>query len=284
MSKKELLRRMRKSAFFMVGASICIIIVILSLFAPYITSYEPSGVNLLEKLIKPEYFSNGLNGHVFGTDAVGQDILTRLLYGARISLTIAVCAVLCSCIIGTLLGLVGGYFGGKVDLIVVALSDIQLSLPTMILAIAIMAVLGASSINLLIVMSLTGWVGYARMARSTVMSLCETDFIRAAKVLGASKTRILFKELLPNCITPLIIQASQQIGFVIMMEAGLSFLGCGVPATTPTWGTMISDGRSYITYAPWTVLVPGIALMITVLAFNFLGDGLRDILDPKNKS
>lgn len=284
MSRSELFRRMRKSAFFMIGITICIVIILLAVFAPYITSYDPSEVDLMQKFIAPEFFSKGLKGHILGTDAVGQDILARLLYGARISLVIAVCAVLCSCVIGTFLGLVGGFFGKKVDMIVVALSDIQLSLPTMVLAIAIMAVLGASSVNLLIVMSLTGWVAYARMSRSTVMSLRDTDFIRAAQVLGASKKRILFKELLPNCITPLVIQASQQLGFVIMMEAGLSYLGCGVPATTPTWGTMISDGRSYITFAPWTVLVPGLALMITVLAFNFLGDGLQDILDPKNRS
>ena len=283
MSKRELLRRMGKSAFFMVGITICLIIVLLAIFAPYITPFSPTKVNLVDKFIAPEFFSKGTQGHVFGTDAVGQDILARLLYGARISLVIAVCAVLCSCVIGTVLGLIGGYFGGKVDLIVVSLSDIQLSLPTMMLAIAVMAVLGASAVNLLIVMSLTGWVAYARMARSTVMSIRESDFIRASQVLGASKRRILFRELLPNCVTPIIIQASQQVGFVIMMEAGLSFLGCGVPATTPTWGTMISDGRAYITYAPWTVLVPGVALMITVLAFRFLGDGLRDSLYPKKK-
>ena len=284
MSKKELFRRMRKSAFFMVGIIICVLIILLAVFAPYITPYSPTKVNIREKFVPPQFLSNGPGGHIFGTDAVGQDIFSRLLFGARISLTIAVLAVLCSCAIGTILGLVGGNFGGKIDMMIVALSDIQLSLPTMMLAIAVMAVLGANTINLFIVMSLTGWVGYARMARSTVMALRETDFVRAAHVIGASQSHILFHELLPNCITPIIIQASQQIGFVIMMEAGLSFLGCGVPATTPTWGTMISDGRSYITYAPWTVLVPGIALMITVLAFNFLGDGLRDVLDPRNKN
>lgn len=284
MSRQELFRRMRKSIFFLVGFAIIAIIVLLAIFAKYVTPFEPDAVDLTKRLTPPDFFSKGSSGYILGTDAVGQDILTRLLYGARISFSIAACVVLISSVMGTLLGLIAGYFGGTTDMIIMRLAEVQLSLPSMMLAIAVMAVLGASATNLLIVMSITSWVGYARMARSNVMSLRETEFVKASHVLGASHMHIIIKQLLPNVLTPLIIQASQQIGMVITMEASLSFLGCGVPPTTPTWGQMISDGRTYITFAPWTVLAPGLALMVTVLAFNFLGDGIRDVLDPKNNT
>ena len=283
MSRKELFRRMRKSKFFIIGSIIVIFLVLCAVFGPMIINWNPTKVSLRERLVSPRWFADGLKGHILGTDGVGQDILSHIFSGARISLWVAFCGVSIPCIIGTTLGLLAGYYGGKVDMLVMRLIDIQQSMPAMILAIAVMAVLGASLTNLIMVLVITGWVGHARMARATVMKVRDQEFIRASKVLGATDRHIIFTQILPNCLTPLIIQASMQVGQVITMEASLSFLGCGVPPTVPTWGMMISDGRTYLTTAPWTALIPGFALMLTVLGFNFLGDGVRDVLDPKNK-
>lgn len=283
MSKKELLRRMGKSKFFIIGLAIVLFLVLMAVFGPMLTPYDPTKVSLRERLVSPRWFLDGLGGHIFGTDGVGQDILSRLMSGARISLMVAFFGVAIPCVIGVTLGLLAGYYGGKLDMLIMRMIDVQLSMPQTLLAIAVMAVLGASVTNLLLVVTVTGWVGHARMARATVLKMRDSEFIRASKVLGASNRHIIFTQILPNCLTPLIILFSQQLGQVVLMEASLSFLGCGVPPTVPTWGMMISDGRTYITNAPWTVVVPGIALMITVLGFNFLGDGIRDVLDPKSK-
>ncbi len=283
MSRKELFRRMRKSKFFIIGLLIVLFLVLLAVFGPMLTPYNPTKVNLRERLISPKWLADGLSGHIFGTDGVGQDILSRLMSGARISLLVAFFGVAIPCVIGVTLGLLAGYYGGKLDMLVMRAIDVQLSMPQTLLAIAVMAVLGASVGNLLLVVTITGWPGHARMARATVLKMRDSEFIKASRVLGASDRHIIFTQILPNCLTPLIILFSQQLGQVILMEASLSFLGCGVPPTVPTWGMMISDGRTYITNAPWTVVVPGMALMLTVLGFNFLGDGIRDVLDPKNK-
>ncbi len=283
MSRKELFRRMRKSQFFMIGFSLSLIIVLLALIAPYIIRFDPEKVNLAQKLIAPEWFAHGLSGHILGTDGVGEDIFSRLLIGSRASLLIAFAGVVIPLIIGSVLGLISGYYGGLVDDIIMRIGDVQMSLPAMMLAIVVMAVLGASTANLVIVVSLSGWVRFARITRASVLSIRDSEFVKASVVLGASDRHILFTQILPNCLTPLIISASQSLGQNVLLEAGLSYLGCGVPLPHPSWGSMISDGRTYITYAPWTVIVPGMALMITVLAFNFLGDGIRDVLDPRNK-
>ncbi len=283
MSRKELFRRMRKSQFFMIGFVLSLIIVLLALLAPYIIRFDPEKVNLAQKLIAPEWFSHGLSGHILGTDGVGEDIFSRLLIGSRASLLIAFAGVVIPLIIGSVLGLISGYYGGLVDDIIMRIGDVQMSLPAMMLAIVVMAVLGASTANLVIVVSLSGWVRFARITRASVLSIRDSEFVKASVVLGASDRHILFTQILPNCLTPLIISASQSLGQNVLLEAGLSYLGCGVPLPHPSWGSMISDGRTYITYAPWTVIVPGMALMVTVLAFNFLGDGIRDVLDPRNK-
>ena len=177
-----------------------------------------------------------------------------------------------------------GFFGGVVDTVIMRLSDIQVSIPPMILAVAVMAVLGNSTFNLIAVLVFTRWVQYARVVRGNVMMLRNKEFISASKVLGSSKVRIMFTQILPNVLTSLIIVASQEFGRTILTESSLSFLGLGVPPPAPSWGVMIADGREYLSTAPWVVIAPGIALMIAVLAFNFLGDGVRDVLDPKNKN
>ena len=279
---KSIIRKMFKSKFFIIGSILALFIVLLALAAPAIVSYDAEATSLSSRLLQPEFFSKGWTGHILGTDSLGRDILTRLLIGSRISLIIALVGVVIPSIIGTALGMISGYSGGMIDSILMRLNDIQLSIPLMVFAITVMAIFGNSIQNLLIVLVIVGWVNYTRVMRECVMGIRDTEFIKASRVLGGSNLHIIFTQILPNIVPPLIILMSQQVGMVILTEANLSFLGLGVPLPQPSWGSMIADGREYIASAPWTVIAPGMALMTTVLAFNFLGDGIRDVLDPKN--
>jgi peptide/nickel transport system permease protein len=283
MKKSELLRRMKKSNFFVIGLIIAVFVALAAFSSPLFVVHDPIQSDLHKRLISPEFLANGINGYILGTDALGQDIFTRLVTGCRISLLIAAAGVLIPALIGTALGAIAGYFGGTIDNVIMRICDIQLSIPTMVLAITVMAIFGNSVPNLLLVLAIVGWTSYTRVVRGSVMGIRNSEFIHASRVLGASNARILLTQILPCVLTPLIILMSQQIGFVILTEANLSFLGMGVPLPNPSLGSMIADGREYIATAPWTVVVPGVTLMIIVLAFNFLGDGVRDILDPKNK-
>lgn len=281
MDKKIVISRMLHSKFFMVGAVTAIVIILLSVFSPVIVQYDPLTNNLAERLMAPEYFARGLQGHVFGTDEAGRDIFSRLLLGSRYSLTIAAVVVFVAAFIGTVLGAVSGYFGGAVDAVIMRLCDIMMAIPNLVLAIAVMAVLGPNIFNLVIVLIITTWVQYCKVTRNNVMVVKNTEFVKASQVLGASRMHIMFSQIFPNVTTQLIILISQQLGWTILTEASLSFLSLGVQPPTPSWGNMIADGRNFLITNPWLVMVPGVALMITVLAFNFLGDGLRDVLDPK---
>lgn len=282
MSAQEIFRRLSKNKFFIVGFFMLIILLLFMFVGPLIVPFETNAVDLSQRLVVPEGFSKGLKGHILGTDGIGQDVLIRLMKGGQISLAIAIVSVILPMILGSILGMLAGYYGGKVDLLIMRINEIFTSLPAMMMIIALMAVLGAKVYNLIIVQCTLGWMSYCRLIRGNILSMRNSEFIKASMLLGSSGGRILFREILPNCMTPIIINASQQIGTNILTEASLSFLGCGVPPTVATWGIMIAEGRSYITYASWTVLAPGLALMFTVLAFSFLGDGIRDVLDPKN--
>lgn len=281
MDKKIVFSRMLHSKFFMVGAITAILIVLLSVFSPWIVQYDPIRTSLPDRLIAPEYFAKGLSGHVFGTDEAGRDIFSRLLLGSRYSLSIAAVVVFVAAFIGTVLGAISGYFGGAVDMIIMRACDIMMAIPNLVLAIAVMAILGPNIFNLVIVLIVTSWVQYCKVTRNNVMVVKNIEFIKASQVLGASKGHIMFTQIFPNVTTQLIILISQQLGWTILTEASLSFLSLGVQPPTPSWGNMIADGRNFLITNPWLVFAPGIALMITVLAFNFLGDGLRDVLDPK---
>ena len=281
MDKKIVISRMLHSKFFMVGAVTAIVIILLSVFSPVIVQYDPLTNNLAERLMAPEYFARGLQGHVFGTDEAGRDIFSRLLLGSRYSLTIAAVVVFVAAFIGTVLGAVSGYFGGAVDAVIMRLCDIMMAIPNLVLAIAVMAVLGPNIFNLVIVLIITTWVQYCKVTRNNVMVVKNTEFVKASQVLGASRMHIMFSQIFPNVTTQLIILISQQLGWTILTEASLSFLSLGVQPPTPSWGNMIADGRNFLITNPWLVMVPGVALMVTVMAFNFLGDGLRDVLDPK---
>jgi peptide/nickel transport system permease protein len=274
---------MRKSKFFIAGVIIVAFILFMALISPLIIVHNPIGMNLTKRLVAPDFFSKGWNGYIFGTDPLGQDILTRLLIGSRMSLMISVLVVVATAFLGTVLGVVSGFYGKTVDMIIMRIADIQMSIPPIVLGIAVIAVLGTSITNLIIVLIITGWPQYTRVVRSNVMVMRNIEFIQASRALGSSSLRIMFTQVLPNVLTSLIILMSQSFGRIILVEASMSFLGLGVPLPTPSWGSMISEGREYLTTAPWVVIAPGCTLMLAVLGFNFLGDGVRDVLDPKSK-
>lgn len=281
MDRKIVFKRILKSGFFITGFIVLLVIVLLSCLAPVICHYTPETSALSERLLPPEWFARGLDGHILGTDHMGRDVFTRLLYGARISIFIAVVVCVSSAIIGTCLGLVAGYFGGMVDSIIMRTVEVVQAIPSIILAICVLSLLGASTFNLIVIM-LIGRVGmFCRLARSNVMAYRNAEFVRASKSMGASTAHILFTQIFPNITTPLIVQLSQAFGSNIMIESSLSYLGMGIQAPQPSWGNMISDGRKFLATHPWVCFAPGVALMLIVLAFNFLGDGLRDVLDPK---
>lgn len=274
----DLIRKMRKSKLFVIGVICFFIILICCFIGPLFAQYDYAAVNLTARFAKP-----GTDGHILGADALGRDVLTRLLLGGRSSLFIAF-SVVCLCsLIGVTVGLISGYFGGIVDTILMRICDIFMAVPSLLLAICIVAVWGPTFKNLIFVLALSSWPSMARLIRAQVLSVKSMDYIRAAKVCGAHNFRIIFKEVFPNVLMPLIITVTERIGTTILTETSMSYLGMGVPAPLPSWGGMISEGRSYITTEPFIVIIPGIALMFTVLAVNFLGDGLRDVLDPRNK-
>lgn len=219
--------------------------------------------------------------HMLGTDSLGRDILARIIYGARISLLVGVSAVTMSGSIGVTLGLVAGYFRGRWDSIIMRLADVQLAVPTMVLALVAMAVVGPGLRNLIIILGVTGWVGYARVVRGEVLSIREKEFVEAARAIGASHGRILLLHLLPNVAASIIVISSLRVAGMILVEASLSFLGLGVQPPTPTWGGMVAEGRDLVYRAWWVSTFPGIAIFIVVLGINLLGDWLRDVLDPR---
>lgn len=248
-----------------------------AIFAPYFTPYLPNELNLDQILHAPSA------EHLMGTDALGRDVFTRLLYGARVSLWVGFIAVGISSFIGITLGLISGYFGGIIDEIIMRLVDIMLCFPSFFLILAVIAFLEPSLTNIMIVIGFTSWTGLTRLVRAETLSLRERDFISAAKLSGASKIRILFIHILPNTLAPVLVSATLGIAGAILVESSLSFLGLGVQPPDPSWGNMLLDGKDVLSNAPWLSFFPGIAIFITVLGYNLLGESLRDILDPRTK-
>jgi ABC-type dipeptide/oligopeptide/nickel transport system permease subunit len=267
---------------FMIGFIGIISIVGLCLFSPMFIAHDPLAADLEVRLKPPEWLAKGWKGHIFGTDPLGRDVLTRVLIGGRFSLFISFTVVFMATFIGIIVGLSSGFYAGKTDSLLMRICDITMATPQLLLAICIVAVLGPSNFNLIVVIVVTSWAASARIVRGVTLTIRNSEYIQAARVLAAGDFRIMLSEILPNTYTPILISVTQSLGITILIEASMSFLGMGVPLPKPSWGTMISDGREYIAQAPWIVVVPGVALMLTVLAFNFLGDGFRDALDPKN--
>jgi peptide/nickel transport system permease protein len=264
-----------------VGVLILVVLVAVAALADVIAPHDPNLVEVANRLRPPVWSADASPGYVLGTDAVGRDILSRIMYGARLSLLVGILATLFSGGLGLVLGLVAGYRGGLIGDAIMRLAEIQLAFPFILLAITFLVVLGAGVANLILVLSIAGWVVYARVVRAQTLSWREKEFVEAARCLGANDLTIVFKHILPNIAAPLIILASFSVATNVLAEASLSFLGLGVPPSVPSWGAMLADARSYLRDAWWLATFPGLALMLTVLATNVVGDWLRDYLDPR---
>lgn len=257
------------------GLAVIVGFMVAAIFAPLLAPYDPQAINLSEQLTPPSA------AHWLGQDINGADILSRMLYGARISLVVSLAVVALAGSIGILLGLISGYFGGWTDTLLMRLVDILLAFPGLLLAIALVAVLGPDITNVIIALTVLGWVSFARLVRGQVLAVKEREFVMAARAAGASNRRIMLIHILPNIMGPVIVQATFAVAGVIIAESSLSFLGLGAPPGTPSWGAMLADGKQVLMDAPHVSIFPGIAIMLAVLAFNFVGDGLRDRYDPK---
>ena len=277
----RLKRERRSAALLWVGLVVVGLFVMLGVFAPWIAPHDPVKQNISNMLLPPFWEKGGSTAHLLGTAALGQDILSGIIYGARVSLMVAVCAVLLSGAFGVAVGLVAGFMGGWVDSLLMLLTDIQLSIPLILLAIALIGALGPSLVNMIFVIAIANWVGYARVARAEALSIRERDFVKSARVSGTGLGKLLVVHILPNVLNSVVVLATLDIGKVIIFESGLSFLGLGVQPPTPSWGAMLADGRKYINIAYWLSTFPGLAIMIVVLGANFLGDWARERLDPK---
>lgn len=267
----------------LVAAVLMLLIVGVSAAAPWIAPYSPVEVDIRHRLAPPAWMDRGTPDHVLGTDQIGRDLLSRMIYGGRVSLLIGVSAVLVSSTIGVLLGLGAGYFGPRVDWTIMTLVNVMLTFPFVLLALAVIAVLGPSLVNMVIVLGVADWPLYARVIRAETMTLRERDFMTAARALGMSHLRIIFRQLLPNLVSVIVVIATLQVARVIILESFLSFLGLGVQPPTPAWGNMLGDGRVYMLNSWWIAAFPGLAIFITTLTINLMGNALRDWLDPHMK-
>jgi len=273
----EILERGRRNGMVVIGFSIIATMIALALLAPVLPLADPKELNTDERLLPPS------SRHWFGTDNLGQDVFSRVIWGTRVSLAVASLAVCFSLIIGVVLGLTAGYFGGAVDYIIAGTIDLFWTFPAFLLALAFAAALGASLWNVILAISISYWAGFGRLMRGQALTIRERQFVEASRALGATHGRIMFTHVMPNCLAPLIVWASIGVADAITIESSLSFLGAGTPVTTPSWGKMLSMGMINIAEAPWVTTFPGIVLLITILGFNLLGDGLRDVLDPRMK-
>lgn len=267
--------RFRANRFAMAGALLIVFLFLVSLLAPFIAPYGPDELDLYHVLMPPSA------AHWFGTDDLGRDVLTRIIYGARISLKVGFVAVGIAVAIGTVIGLVSGYYSGHLDSILMRVVDIMLCFPTFFLILAVIAFLEQSIWYIMIIIGLTGWMGVARLVRAEVLSLRERDYVMAVRALGANDARIIFRHILPNALSPVLVSATLGVAGAILTESALSFLGIGVPPPTPSWGNILTAGKEYIEFAWWLTLYPGLAITVTVLAYYLVGEGIRDALDPR---
>jgi peptide/nickel transport system permease protein len=271
--KKALSNPLAKSGFIII-----LTVFILAMLAPWISPYDPDDINVKAILLEPSA------QHWMGTDGLGRDVLSRMLYGGRISLLVGLVAVGISTAIGILLGALAGYYRGWVDTLIMRLVDVMLSIPSFFLILAVIAFLTPSIYNVMIVIGLTSWMGVTRLVRAEFLSLSSREFVQAARTLGAKDARLIFSHLLPNSLTPIIVSSVLGVAGAVLLESGLSFLGLGVQAPQASWGNILSDGKNYIQFAWWLSLFPGLAILMTVLGYNLLGEGLRDALDPRSGS
>jgi len=277
------LRRLWRLKWGLAAALVLLLIVLVTLAAPWLAPYSPVEVDIQHRLGPPAWMEGGKTDHWLGTDQIGRDLLSRMIYGGRVSLLIGVTAVAISSTIGVLLGLAAGYFGSKVDWIIMTLINVMLTFPFVLLALAVIAVLGPSLLNMILVLGVAGWPIYARVIRAETMALREREFVVAGRALGMSHARIIFGQILPNLISAITVVATLQIAQVIILESFLSFLGLGVQPPTPAWGNMLGEGRVYMLNSWWIAAFPGAAIFVTTLVINLMGNALRDWLDPHMK-
>ncbi|MFD8421753.1 ABC transporter permease [Streptomyces sp. NPDC059466] len=275
------LRTLLRNRLAVAALAVLAIMLVCALFAPLIAPYDPNSQDLLLRLRPPAWQSGGSGAHPLGTDQLGRDLLSRVVYGTRVSLLVGAGAALLAGVIGTAVGLASGYFGGWPDRVLMRLADVQLAFPAILLALAVVGFLGSGLWYVILVLGFTGWVSYARVVRSEVMSLRSRDFVTEARAIGVTDTVIMRRHLLPNVMAPLATIATLHVAAAIVAEASLSYLGLGVPRETVTWGSMLADGQLYLGTSWWVAVFPGLALMITSLAVNITGDALRDVADPK---
>jgi len=267
----------------MIGGIFLAVIILLALLAPVISPHDPYHQSLTKRMSKPFWQAEAAKGHPLGTDQVGRDYLSRLLYGARVSLLIGFSVALISGVIGTALGILGGYFGGRLDMVITFIITLRLSLPFVLVAVAVVGLVGGSLKVVIITLGLLLWNRYAVVMRSATQQIRNQDYIPAAQAVGCSTLRILLSEIMPNILNNLVVVATLEMANAILLEAALSFLGLGVQPPTPSWGLMVSEGKDFLFFEPWLITIPGVALFLLVLAINLVGDGIRDVTAPENR-
>lgn len=275
----------RKSIFleitFILPVAVLFLLVIMAIFAPLLAPYPYDQISMQDRLLPPFFMDGGTTAHLLGTDNIGRDILSRVIYGAQISLSISLIVIAITASIGTVLGILAGYLGGRTDAFLMRVTDISLAFPAILIAILMAVTIGPGYWTVVLAISLLGWAPYARLIRGEALKLREADFVAQARIIGASPVRIMFRHIFPNVLNPLIVMVTLSVGFVILTEAALSYLGAGIPPPAASWGNMVNDGRTFIDTAWWMSLFPGIVIGLVVLAGNFLGDWLRDKMDPR---
>ena len=277
-------RRVRGHQGMIIGSVIVVSVLLIALLAPLLAPHDPYQQDLLKRLVPPVWNNRGSWEHVLGTDHLGRDYLSRLIYGARISLLIGIGAALISGIIGTIMGVMAGYFGGRVDMIVTFMITVRLSMPVVLVALAVVAIVGGSLQVVIAVLGLLLWDRFAVVMRSSTLQIRSMDYVAAARAVGCSTSRVLMTEVMPNVVNNLIVITTIEIAHAIILEAALSFLGLGVQPPMPSWGLMVSEGKDMMLFEPWLITIPGVALFLLVLAINLMGDGVRDITAPENRN
>jgi len=279
-----LLRRAFGHAGMTIGGGVLLVIFCMAIFAPLLAPHDPYTFDLAKKYIDPVWYANGTWEHPLGTDGQGRDYLSRIIYGAQVSLLIGFAAMLISGVLGTALGVAAGYFGGRVDMVITFIITTRLAMPVILVALAVVALIGSSMWIVIWVLGLLIWDRFAVVMRSTTQQVRNMDYVAAAQALGCSTTRIILTEIMPNIVNALIVVATLEVAHAVLLEAALSFLGLGVQPPTPSWGLMISEGKGMMFFKPWVIAIPGVALFLMVLCINLMGDGIRDVTAPENRN
>jgi peptide/nickel transport system permease protein len=266
---------------FLIPVIVLTLLVLVAILAPFLAPHSPTKTSLPNRLLPPFFMEGGKTTYLLGTDMVGRDILSRVIYGARVSLSVSLIVIFITGTVGTIMGIVAGYLGGHVDTVLMRTTDASLAIPTILIALLLAVALGPSFKTVVLAISILGWAPYARLIRGETLRLREADFVGQARIIGSSSLRIMIVHVFPNVINSLIVISTMSVGLVILMEAALSYLGAGIPPTTPSWGSMVSDGRNLIDRAWWISFFPGLAIGLVVMSGNFLGDWIRDKLDPR---